>query len=146
MSKEQIAKHGYKISAYLASGQTFVTYTSSSGINQNATKDGVSYIISALQRGIPVIVGVDYKPGAPSGNTDLTTDHFIVIVGAGSDNQGNYFTFFDNGTNNVAKGANPLNKLYYNDSTGLIKGQSSCTYSNGVLIPPYTVTQIRKSK
>lgn len=141
----QIAKKGYQISEYF-SDQTFVTFTESMGINKNAAKNGVSYLISALQRGIPVIVGVNYKPGSPNSETDNTTDHFIVIVGAGSDSNGVYFTFFDNASNFVSKGASTSNKLYYNPNTGTIRGQTSVTYRNGQKLPLYTVTQIRKSK
>lgn len=146
LAKEQIAKKGYKISGYGDASQTFITYTVSTGVNKTAAKDGVSYLISALQRNIPVIVGVDYKTGPSPGNADNTTDHFIVIVGMGTDATGNYFLFYDNATNLSSKGASSSNKLYYDPSTGLIKGQTACTYSDGTPLPIYTVTQIRKSK
>jgi hypothetical protein len=141
LAKAQILKEGYKISGYGALGQTFVTYTASSGIDKTALKDGVSYIISALQRGIPVIVGVDYKNGPSPGNTDNTTDHFIVITGMGSDVLGPYFTFTDNGTNDVDKGMSADNKLHYNEALGLLTGWSPIFN-----VTMYTVTQIRKSK
>lgn len=146
LAKAQIGVKGYRISGYGAAGQTFITYTQSTGVDNNATKDGISYLISALQRGIPVIVGVDYKSGPSPGNPDNTTDHFVVIVGMGTDSNGKYFTFFDNATNFASKGASPSNKLYYNETTGLIQGQTSVTYSDGTKLPLYTVTQIRKSK
>lgn len=146
LAKAQIAKLGYKISGYGDAGQTYVTYADASGVNANAAKDGVSYLISALQRGIPVMVGVDYKSGPSAGNPDNTTDHFIVIVGSGTDATGNYFQFYDNATNYSWKGASPSNKLYYNTATGTITGQTAVTYPNGTPLPRYTVTQIRKSK
>jgi hypothetical protein len=146
LSKAQIAKKGYSISGYSDPGQTFITYTAASGIDKNAMADGVSYLISALQRGIPVIVGVDYKSGPSPGNPDNTTDHFVVIVGMGTDSNGKYFTFFDNATNFVSKGASSSNKLYYNPTSGTLTGQTSVTYNNGLALPSYTVTQIRKSK
>ena len=147
LSQEQIGKLGYKISSYNAPGQTIQIYNEHIGIDIQAAKNGVSYLLSALQRGIPVIVGVDYKnstyaPGRPDGSTD----HFVVIVGSGSDSQGNYFTFYDNASNYDSKGASSLNKLYYNPTTGFIQGQTQVTYDNGSKMPAYTVTQIRKSK
>ena len=101
-------------------------------------------MLSALQSGKPVIVGVDDKPGSSNPQTDNTTDHFIVIVGTGTDANGNYFTFYDNSTNHAAQGTSANNTLYYNPTTGLITGTSQTTY--GLSLSPYTVTMIRKSK
>lgn len=107
-------------------------------------KNGVGYLLSALQRGIPVIVGVHDQPGSPNTRTDNTTDHFIVIVGSGSDANGNYFTFYDNASGDPNQGTHPSNKLYFNPSTGLIKGKSQTDYARG--LDDYIVTMIRKSK
>ncbi|MFZ5977331.1 MAG: hypothetical protein EO766_06320 [Hydrotalea sp. AMD] len=143
-AKAQISKMGYKISNYSDPGQTIQIYTAANGVNISAAKNGVGYLLSALQRGIPVIVGVDDKPGSSNPNTDNTTDHFVVIIGAGSDSKGKYFTFFDNASGNPNQGANPENKLYYNELTGLIKGKSQTDYASG--LNDYIVTMIRKSK
>ena len=143
-AKAQIAKKGYTISNYGDPGQTIQVYTAASGVNIANAKNGVGYLLSALQRGIPVIVGVDDQPGSPNPGTDNTTDHFIVIVGSGSDANGNYFTFYDNASGDPSQGTNPNNKLYYDPSTGLIKGKSQTTYASG--LSDYIVTMIRKSK
>lgn len=104
---------------------------------------GLSYLKYALSNGIPVIVGVDDNPGHP-GNLDSTTDHFIVIVGMGSDSTGKYFQFYDNATKVLSNGTSNLNKLYYNASSGLIRGTSQAQpYATGLT---YTITMIRKSK
>lgn len=126
----------------------FKIFDKNGGPYPTVTQNGVNYIVSKLKLGIPVIVGVDYKPGTPSRkNEDGKTDHFIVIVGSGSDSDGKkFFTFFDNATNLVDKGAKKSNKLYYNSVTGIIKGRTGCTYDDGKPLPPYTVTQIRKNK
>lgn len=143
-AKAQIAKKGYQISNYGAPGQTVQIYKATNGVNTAAAKNGVGYLLSALQRGIPVIVGVDDQPGSPNPNTDNTTDHFVVIVGSGSDSNGNYFTFYDNASGNPLQGTNANNKLYYNAATGLIRGKSQTDYASG--LNDYTVTMIRKSK
>ncbi|WP_297984685.1 hypothetical protein [uncultured Chryseobacterium sp.] len=140
-AKAQIAIKGYQISNYYDNGQTFQIYTTQNGVNWNALSSGLSYLKYALSNGIPVI-GVDDAPGSP-GNLDNTTDHFVVIVGMGSDASGNYFTFFDNADNEIIKGASSFNKLYYNDLTGLITGNSMTDYASGLT---YILTQIRKSK
>ncbi|MFA5557227.1 MAG: hypothetical protein WCY06_06975 [Flavobacteriaceae bacterium] len=143
-AKEQIAKKGYTISNYDAPGQTFQIYTESNGVDVDALWEGISYLKYALSNGIPVIVGVDDKLGHP-GNIDNTTDHFIVLVGMGSDTNGNYFQFYDNADSEIAKGTSDLNKLYYNSNTGIISGVSQTDYAqNGGLT--YIITMIRKSK
>jgi len=145
-AKAQIAKKGYAISNYFDAGQTIQIYTAANGINKSAAKNAVGYLISALQRGIPVIVGVDDQPGSPNPNTDNTTDHFIVIVGTGIDINGTYFTFYDNASFYPTQGASINNKLYYNPSNGLITGKSQTAYANDPKLYDYIVTQIRKSK
>ena len=143
-AKAQIAKKGFKISNYNDPGQTIQIYTAANGVNNNASKNGVGYLLSALQRGMPVIVGVDDQNGSSNPLTDNTTDHFIVIVGSGSDSNGMYFTFYDNAAGDPVKGAHPSNKLYYDPSTGLIKGRSQTNYASQ--LRDYIVTMIRKSK
>ena len=140
--KAQIGIKGYQISNYSATGQTIQMYTAQNGVNKSKVIDGLSYLKYALSKGIPVIVGVDDAPGNP-GNADQTTDHFIVIVGMGTDSKGNYFSFFDNASGDANLGASPNNKLYYDSVTGLIQGTSDTPYASGLT---YTLTQIRKSK
>jgi|GEM_PF-2522898 hypothetical protein len=142
LAQEQIGKANVTDLGY---GSAFKTYTEQAGVNATEAKSGVEYIISKLRNGKPVMVAVDNRPGTPStSNNDGSTDHFITIVGAGSDAGGNYFTFFDNATNNEGKGTSTANKLYYNAQTGMISGHSD---ANGA--PPvyhdYIVTQIRKN-
>lgn len=141
-AKAQIAIKGYQISNYYDNGQTFQIYTAQNGVNWTALSQGLSYLKYALSNGIPVIVGIDDAPGNP-GNLDNTTDHFVVIVGMGSDISGNYFTFYDNADNESIKGASAFNKMYYNSTSGLIQGNSMTDYATGLT---YILTQIRKSK
>jgi hypothetical protein len=151
-AKAQIAKMGYKISNYQDIGQTLKIYNEQTGVNQTELSKGLSYLKYAISKGIPVIVGVDDAPGVPlnnngtPGNPDLTTDHFIVIVGMDTNNQGNYFQFYDNASGYPSQGANSLNLLYYNHSTGTISGQSQTSYAQSPGLHKYIITQIRKSK
>jgi hypothetical protein len=66
-------------------------------------------ITNNLSNKKPVLTGVYYGGNNP-GNRNEMTDHFVVIVGQGSDRNGNYYTYYDNygkeGSNTV------LNKLY----------------------------------
>ena len=83
---------------------------------------GVKTIDKALAAGKPIIVGVDDKRG--SVNFDQTTDHFVVIVGSGSDSNGSYYQFFDPGTSHVDKGTHEENRFYM-DNEGLLSGTST---------------------
>src|SRR5699024_3879908 len=112
-----------------------------------ALEDGISYLIYALSNDIPVIVGVDASEGSPNPQTDNTTNHFVVIVGMGEDENGKYFSFFDNASGNSDYGVNSENKFYYNSDLGILKGTSETKYCNNYTdYGHYIVTQIRKSK
>ena len=145
-AKDQIAKKGYKISNYYDVGQTFQIYKEQTGVNQTELAKGLSYLKYALTNGIPVIVGIDDASGSP-GNIDNTTDHFIVIVGMGSNSTGNYFQFYDNASGDVSQGANSANLLYYNPNSGVISGRTQCSvYRDRYTTHNYILTHIRKSK
>lgn len=143
LAKDQIAKAGLRDLGY---GSAFKVYDANGGPYTSVAKSGINYIMTKLQSGKPVIVGVDNRPGTPSSvNADGKTDHFVTIVGSGQDSQGKYLTFYDNASNLTSKGCGSNNKLYYNESTGKITGYSA---ANGA--PPnyydYIVTQIRKNQ
>ncbi len=142
LARAQIAKKGL---LDLGSGDVYQTFKASTGYNSTAAKNGVDYIITKLKLGLPVIVGVDNIQGSPAGNPDQTTDHFVVIVGSGTDGNGNYFQFYDNASRNLSGAANPYNRLYYQPSTGII-GKSQTGYATQQGRHDYIVTQIRKSK
>src|SRR5699024_2204503 len=130
-AKEQIAQKGYQISNYFNSNnQTIQIYTEQNGADAQALEDGISYLIYALSNDIPVIVGVDASEGSPNPQTDNTTNHFVVIVGMGEDENGKYFSFFDNASGNSDYGVNSENKFYYNSDLGILKGTSETKYCN----------------
>jgi len=147
LAKEQLAKKNYQISDYWAPDQTIQIYTTANGADINNARSAVSYLIYALQNGIPVIVGIDNRPGSPNPQTDNSSDHFVVIVGMGTDSKGNFFRFYDNATNLSSKGTNDENKLYYDSNTGIITGKSQTGYATSRPdMHDYIVTMIRKSK
>ncbi|MDN3693783.1 hypothetical protein QWZ06_16530 [Chryseobacterium tructae] len=120
--------------------------------NNDEFKKGTSYIKSALKNGIPVTVGIDNHEEITPGNPDLTTDHFVVIVGMGADSKGNYFLFYDNADSSI--GTSSANKLYCNCKGNKLEGNADPksrystitdrrTGTSTVLV--YTVTSIRTS-
>ena len=100
----------------------------------------------AIKNNIPIMVGVD--DGAGAANTDKVTDHFVIIVGMGTDATGNYFLFHDNATGNKEVGASAENKLYCDCVNFWLKGSADIrnTYAQNAGYDHYLVTQIRKSK
>jgi hypothetical protein len=143
LAQDQIAKAGLRDLGY---GSSFKVYDANGGPYPSVAKFGINYIMTKLQSGKPVIVGVDNRLGTPSSvNADGKTDHFVTIVGSGQDSRGKYLTFYDNASNLTIKGCSSNNKLYYDESTGKITGYSA---ANGA--PPtyydYIVTQIRKNQ
>ena len=137
-SKEQLRVMGYQISSYYATGQTFQIYTAQNGVKNTALSQGLSYLKYALSNGIPVIVGVDNKPGHP-GNLDSTTDHFLVLVGMGTDSNGKYFQFYDNasGLSNQGAGgssysfpdANAPDTTFFEPNTNNLQGELDEIYA-----------------
>ncbi|WP_139255602.1 cysteine peptidase family C39 domain-containing protein [Flavobacterium fryxellicola] len=144
-AKAQIAKNGYQISNYGSADQTLQIYDEQNGVNNTNLKKGLSYLKYALSNNIPVIVGIDDNPGHP-GNPDKSTDHFVVLVGMGSNSNGNYFQFYDNASGTTSQGTSSLNLLYYNPQTGKISGKSQCVEYVNSVAHDYIITQIRKSK
>ncbi|QQR45081.1 LysM peptidoglycan-binding domain-containing protein [Myxococcus xanthus] len=90
-------------------------------VNAAAARRGREYIDGQLDAGKPVVVGVDHRSGRNSDNVDGITDHFVVITGRGTDEQGRtYYTFHDPATNHEQRGAdtNPNNRFYVDQDTG----------------------------
>jgi len=106
--------------------------------------NGVRYLKKALQGKTPVVAGVEDGAGSP--NADKVTDHFVVIVGMGLDDQGKYFQFYDNATGDKDEGTSTKNRLYCNGDDFIIKGTGDNAYARGSEYKSYTVTQIRETK
>ena len=70
--------------------------------DENNVSVGIKYLNLSLDKGLPVVVGVNhtfekYKK-VNAGINELTTDHFVIIVGRGCDNGNIYYNFWDVGT------------------------------------------------
>jgi hypothetical protein len=57
---------------------------------------GVNTIIENLKEGKGVMAGVMYNPTQETGNPNGATNHYVTIVGMGTDDQGAYFSYYDN--------------------------------------------------
>ena len=117
------------------------------GEQKNQFEPGVNYLKKTLKSGIPVLVGVDDDKKIK--NDDMTTEHFITIVGMGEDANGKYFLFYDNAEPEIDIGTSGENKLYCKIDEYLIKGKGDIrnTYiQNRTKKKEYIVTQIRETK
>ena len=89
----------------------------------NEIDKGIAYLDSELEKGYPVVVGVDHTYDARikkekqryNDASNYTTDHFVVIVGRGYDEKGLYYRFYDVGAKKAEKslGTNDNNKLHF---------------------------------
>jgi hypothetical protein len=105
--------------------------------------NGVKYLKKALKDKTPVAAGVE--DGAGSRNADKVTDHYVVIVGTGTDDKGKYFQFYDNATGDKDEGTSNNNRLYPNCDDFMIKGTGDNEYARTSQYKSYIVTQIRES-
>ena len=103
-------------------------------INQPNIQKGIQIIDDHLERGIPIVVGVDHSSGH-TGNHDKTTDHWILIVGRQCNKKIEYL-FFDPQTSNKDRGTSKNNVLILQEDNSL-KG----IYKNKT----YIVTMVRPS-
>lgn len=110
-------------------------------VNIEKAKQGISYMDEQLEKGYPIVVGVDHAYGNVY-NTDKTTDHFVVIVGRGYDEKGLFYRFYEVGTGKANEekyqwGTNDNNKLYM-QSNSTLSGQTQMGNKKN-----YVVTQVR---
>ncbi|GHU63118.1 hypothetical protein FACS1894160_4490 [Bacteroidia bacterium] len=109
----------------------------SAGAASTTAQSGINAINSALERGEPIIVGVDYKAG--SGNANGITDHFITIVGRTVQANGTtQYHYFDPATSSQSAGTSSNNVLT------LSGGKLTGTFSNNGW--NYTVSEVRTNK
>ena len=101
----------------------------------------IDYLDKQLEMGKPILVGVDHTYKYKGGfNNDLSTDHFVVIIGRGNDEKGEYYLFYEVGTSYKSKGASDNNKLYVQEDYSL-KGPTVYKPSH-----VYTITQVRENQ
>ena len=134
-----------KMSSYSPTGKQYQIATEKNKqilFNKQNFNDGIDYLKKAIKNKIPVLCGVDDKPGTP--NKDTITDHFVIIVGMGSDSIGNYFLFFDNAESDSSVGASSENKLYCFCSDSKLEGVGDTRngYIQGTSRKKYTVSRI----
>ncbi len=82
-------------------------------------------------------------------NDDETTEHFVVIVGMGTDKTGNYFLFYDNAVPNSSIRTHNDNKLYCKCNDSKLEGTGSILnryIQMNTSKKKYTVTQIRETR
>lgn len=108
-------------------------------------QEGIDYIDWQIARGNPVIVGLDDNNRMARYNYDNTTEHFVVITGRLTDEEGVYYRFFEvaahsnlNDKQNI--GLSDENKLRLNNDKLLVRDKVENSSHR------YTVVQIRKNK
>jgi hypothetical protein len=95
------------------------------GSQKEMFKKALIYLKQAMKSEMPVMIGLNYKPGYS--NDDLITDHFAVITGCGRNDKGLYFDVIDNAF---------YYQKYYCNSYKIISNDDKELF----------ITQVRKSK
>jgi hypothetical protein len=153
---KQLDKAGYKLrspgwtTSAIGAGLIYQTYVSKKvgkmtpGYQVTQFELGVEYAKRAITNNIPVMFGVDHSSGSP--NADKVTDHFVTVVGMGTDAKGKYFLFYDNATGVVEVGTSDQNRIYCDCTNNSLIGDADTrnTYFRSGY-GKYTVTQIRES-
>lgn len=114
--------------------------------NIGTSEECVQYLKNAINQGIPVVVGVDYRTTLISNRTgepinEGTTDHFIVIYEYSHDIDGLFFRYIESGRKLWANAKWQNYILRYSDGS-----LSGIKYKGEILDkenPTYTVTQYR---
>lgn len=106
--------------------------------------NGVEYLKQAIKAKTPVVAGVEDGPGSP--NADKVTDHFVTVVGMGTDAKGKYFHFYDNATGDRDGGTSANNRLYPDCAAFRLEGTADNDYARSTAYKTYLVSQVRESK
>ncbi|WP_054850689.1 hypothetical protein [Olleya sp. ITB9] len=104
-------------------------------------KAGVDYIDAELEKGKPVLVGLNHTLNYRHNGKIInegTTDHYVVIVGRGCEDDKVYYRFYEVGTSWPHHGKNSKNKLFLGADFSL-KGKASHRSEE------YFVSQVRKN-
>lgn len=87
-------EHGYDARG---SSSAYQLYRRQGGVDRNGTVNGLNYVKETLKQRMPVYVGVwliEWEPNTIF-NKDLTTNHFVVLVGMGKDDSGPFLLYYD---------------------------------------------------
>ena len=99
--------------------------------------EGLDAIQRELEKGNPIMVGVDHSPGKVH-NKD-GTEHFLIIYNRGYDEDGEYFLYSESSAQDADSGMNPKRKLYLKKDGTLQTRDNNRTIGSR----NYTVTQVR---
>lgn len=103
---------------------------------------GVDIIVKNLKQGLPVMVGVSYKDEKP-GNSNWATNHYVNIVGMGTDEKGVYFSYYDN-YGRKEKGTDiSKNRFYYDSERDVFYDNTNPPIGDG---KEYIMTEVRDNQ
>ncbi|WP_349523696.1 hypothetical protein [Muricauda sp. NFXS6] len=121
-------------------------------------EEGINILKTSLkEHKLPILIGVHHPKAIKndkgliiewvekcSGNTPQITNHYVVVVGMGYDEQKqqNYFRFYEVGTSILGKGTSTNNKLYLDESLKILKGTTEYKSNSEYY---YIITEIRKN-
>ncbi len=108
----------------------------------NNLDKGINYLKLQLKQGNSVVVGV--YTGDYHNNHNVLTGHFVNVVGMGFDENGNYFSYYDNADSRI--GTNIQDNRFYKgplEENNVLFDKTRLGVGNVKL---YMVTEIRRNK
>lgn len=126
-------------------------YQSSTFVHHPQAAAGLNYLYNYLRQGVPVLIGVDHtfnkylhhdgnKTSAFTvGYNDLTTDHFMIATGAGTNAEGKrYISYFDPATQHM-RNATSGERILVEEEPNIFKGvhpyRSEAEYTLTMVVP-----------
>jgi hypothetical protein len=119
-------------------------------LHMDCYAEAIKALDASLENGVPVIVGLDWKKPKPSElyNFDKVTDHWVIIVGRDSDDEGVYYTYFEVAQSNEdkykdgeKKGTSTVYNRFYKTSEGYLKGKNKTMNSDSDRYPIVTAIE-----
>jgi hypothetical protein len=115
-------------------------------LHMDCYAEAIKALDASLENGVPVIVGLDWKKPSVPYNFDKVTDHWVIIVGRDSDDEGVYYTYFE-----VAQevkddlgnklGTSEERNRFYLTSEGYLKGKNKTMNSGSERYPIVTAIE-----
>lgn len=117
-------------------------------LHMDCYAEAIKALDASLENGVPVIVGLDWKKPSKLYNFDKVTDHWVIIVGRDSDDEGVYYTYFEVAQSNEdkyedgeKKGTSAVYNRFYKTSEGYLKAKKNTVNSQKGSIPVVTAIE-----
>ena len=118
-------------------------------LHMDCYAEAIKALDVSLENGVPVIVGLDWKKPSVLYNFDKVTDHWVIIVGRDSDDEGVYYTYFEVAQSNKdkyedgeKKGTSAVYNRFYKTSEGYLQAKNKTQNKDALRLGIVTTIEI----